>query len=238
MKLSTKTRKLAVHIALAAILPALAACGDDSGGEVSPPADPGGQSLGEAVLCGAVYLFSNGTSSCGSSSGSTTSGGSLYDSGAPAVPAEPNDQDSWLKIRISEIEPNNTLAMAQPASIPTPTAPHEYGGILITGAINDQVDLTDVYITTPSRSGDHGIFLCPDTLAGCGGYGRLDVYAAFFRVMDQDGTVLLTTQADELGKNSVQMHLDAGVVYYIEVNAGDTTGIDLPYKLYASETAR
>jgi len=44
-------------------------------------------------------------------------------------------------------------------------------------------------------------------------------------------------QADELGRNHVHMYIDAGIVYYLTVNAGDTMGVDLDYRLTVTQLA-
>lgn len=235
MTMSVKLRKTVTTVALAAILPALAACGGGGGGDDAPePTPSGGTSVGEFIICGVLFMLIDGA--CVPKSGSSSSSTPSEPPPSEPPPADETDRDTWTLTYITELEPNNDLATAQPAMIATPAAGDEYGGFLLHGTINDQSDLTDVYIVTPVRSAEYGFRLC-ERNNGCDGGGTVDVVAAFFRVLDQDGKVLLTTQADELGANRAIMRFDAGIVYYITINAGDTMAVDLSYKLSFLEVA-
>ena len=202
------------------MLTVLSACGGDEGAAPAP-ADTGGQSLGDAIVCVFLYILLNGE--CVSDSNN-----------APPTQPPPQDDENtgftpgtWCVGSMSELEPNDTLGNAQPVVFPFCAPLSEYVWVYIKGTLNDQSDIVDSYIMTVPASGDYQLSLC-QWADDC--YGR-DIYAAFFRVMDQDGHVLFTSQADELGYNNVDMYLDAGVVYYLTVNAGDTLGVDLGYRL-------
>ena len=220
MNIMTRTRKFVVCIVLVAMLPVLSACGGDDGAAPAP-ADTGGQSLGDAIVCVFLYILLNGE---------------CVEDPNNAPPTEPpaeDDGDTGSNPgtstigSMSELEPNDTLGNAQPVVFPVPAPMDEYVAIKINGTLNDLSDVVDSYILTVPASGDYRLSLCERELV-C---NRIDVYAAFFRVLDQDGSVLFTSEADELGRNVMQMYIDAGVVYYLTVNAGDTLGIDLDYKL-------
>jgi hypothetical protein len=219
-----KARKFVVSIVSFTMLVALTACGE---GEEQAPAATGGQSIGDVVACLLFYVWING--SCEPNP----------DNPPPVEPPpdtepEPNP-DTWSLTYIVDLEPNDTLDTAQPATIATRTPQDEYVGFIVRGTVNGQSDVTDAFIFTASVSRDYRFNLCQEN--GCAQSGDIDVNKAFYRVLDQDGTVLLTTQGDELSRNATHMHIDAGVVYYITVMAGDTMGLDLEYRLSIAEIA-
>jgi hypothetical protein len=223
----TRTRKFVVCIVLVAMLPVLSACGGDDGAAPAP-ADTGGQSLGDAIFCVFLYILVNGE--CVEDPNNAT----------PTEPPAEDDGDTGSNPgtstigSMSELEPNDTLGNAQPVVFPVPAPMDEYVAVKIYGTLNDLSDVVDSYILTVPASGDYRLSLC-ELETGCDQPRLMDVYAAFLRVMDQDGHVLFTSQADELGYNIVDMYLDAGVVYYLTVNAGDTLGVDLKYRLTISQ---
>ena len=224
MNIMTRTRKFVACIALVAMLPVLSACGGGGGGgdgEAPAPADTGGQSVGDAIVCVFLYILLNGE--CVPDPNSSP----------PIEPPPEDDGDTganpgtWSVGNMSELEPNDTLGNAQPVTFPTLAPLDEYVWVYIKGTLNDQSDVVDSYIMTVPASGDYSLALCHRE-DGC---NLIDVYTEFFRVLDQDGNVLFTSQADELGRNHVHMYMDAGIVYYLTINAGDTLGVDLDYKL-------
>jgi hypothetical protein len=64
----------------------------------------------------------------------------------------------------------------------------------------------------------------------------LDVGIAFLSVVDQFGTVLLSSQGDTVNRNVQKMSIDAGVLYYVMVVAEDTMNEDRDYNLTVVET--
>jgi hypothetical protein len=235
MNIFTSTRKANIIITLAGIL-SLAACGGEDGG-AAPAQDSGGMSVGAAIVCGFLFIFVDGA--CVPSSGSGSSSGGTQ---PPATGTSPTDDGSqstpptWTIGTVKEWEPNNTLGNAQPLNLPTPMSQDQNVGIYVTGTINDVNDLVDAYIVTVPVSKDYNFAIC-NRFLNCDGGNTADVWQIFFRVLDQDGNVLLTTQADEIGMNSATMYLDAGIVYYVTVHAGDTKTTDVPYRLGFVQTA-
>ena len=132
---------------------------------------------------------------------------------------------------IIEVEPNNDLSMANAASMPSRTKPENRVGFFTFSTINDMSDTVDAFAFTVTETRAFHINLCPPGDGpGCPTKG-LDVFTAFFRILDQSGNVLLTSQADELQGNIHSFTFDAGVLYYVTVLAGDTMTADVEYKL-------
>lgn len=226
MTIRNTIRNLTASLVMAAMV---AGCGGGDGG--GSPAD-GGTSLAQVALCLGLLIWVNGE--CVESSDEPASAAPFpitNDSSADAGPPADN-KDTWTLTYVVEVEPNDTMDMAQPARVATRTEQDEYVGFFARGMLNDQGDVTDVYVFTAEVSRDYRFNLrTPD------GGAPLDVYAAFFRVRDQGGNVLLTTQANELSQNHAIMPIDAGLPYYVELVAGDTVGADLDYRLSVAEVA-
>ena len=77
--------------------------------------------------------------------------------------------------------------------------------------------------------------LCPPEGSTCSDNSGIDTLTAFFRVLDQGGNVLLTSEADTDDGNSRHTTFDAGVLYYLTVDAGDTMGVTVDYRLFVYE---
>jgi hypothetical protein len=235
MKILTSVRKANVLIALAAAL-SLAACGGDDDG-AAPAEQSGGMSFGAAIICGFLFVFIDGGCVSESSSGSSSGGTQPLGVGTlPTVGGLDSTPPTSSISTVKELEPNNTLGTAQPINLPAPWPQDRKIGVYITGTISDVKDLVDTYIVTIPVSQDYNFSIC-NRFLNCDGDNTANVLQLFFRVLDQDGIVLLSTQADEIGMNTATMYLDAGIVYYITVHAGDTKTTDVPYRLSFVQTA-
>jgi len=136
-----------------------------------------------------------------------------------------------------DVEPNNSMSTAAAASFPTPLVPAQSVGFAVNGTINNLIDGVDTYAFTAARSRTFVFQLCasrnlcnPLTLGG-----SLDVAIAYFSVVDQSGTELLSSQGNTVGGNVQHMRVDAGVLYYVMVVAEDTKNEDRDYFLRVFE---
>jgi hypothetical protein len=132
-----------------------------------------------------------------------------------------------------EIEANNTLANANIMSYPTRSASITHIGWVANGSISDMMDDADYFSFTAPIGRDYTIRLCPPSGSPCSGTTGIDTLTAFFEMLDQDGNVLLSSQAAPT--NAYEMAIDAGVVYYVRVMAGDTMGSTVSYSFQAFE---
>ena len=57
----------------------------------------------------------------------------------------------------------------------------------------------------------------------------MDTSVAYFEVLDQNGTLLLSSQGDILAGNIQDVSINAGIVYYLAVFAEDTVGATQNY---------
>jgi hypothetical protein len=131
-----------------------------------------------------------------------------------------------------DVEPNDSISTASAASIPTPEVPEQRVGFLVNGTINTLTDGVDTYAFTAARSRTF-VFALTDRDP----HGILDVAIAYYSVVDQFGTVLLSSQGDTLFGNGQQlMQIDAGVLYYVMVVAEDTVNEEQKYTLRVSES--
>lgn len=236
MNIFSHLRKTNVAILLAASL-SLAACGGGDG-DAAPAQDSGGTSLGEVIICAFLFVLVDGA--CVSSSGGGSSSGVSQPGDIGSLPAfgglDSSDLPTWTIGTVDELEPNNTLGNAQPLNLPTPYPQEAKVGIYVHGNISDTSDLVDTYIITVPVSQDYNFSIC-NRFLNCDGGNTADVFQMFFRLLDQDGNVLLSTQADEIGMNTATMYLDAGIVYYVTIHAGDTRTTSVPYRLGFVQTA-
>ncbi len=135
----------------------------------------------------------------------------------------------------SEVEPNDSIAMADPVTVPTPSPTDDFVGFQVNGTINNLTDGVDTFSFTAARTRMYSIKLCPSTCSGIGRGGSLDVAIAYFDVLDQSGNVLLSSQGDNIVGNNREINIDAGVLYYIMVLAEDTMNAAQAYSLHAVE---
>jgi hypothetical protein len=132
-----------------------------------------------------------------------------------------------------ELESNDTLANANAMSYPTRSSSITHVGWVARGSIDDLNDHVDYFVFTAPLSRDYIIRLCPPTGSPCNGTTGFDTLTVFFELLDQDGNVLLSSQA--MPTNAYEMAIDAGVVYYLRVMAADTMGATVTYNFQAFE---
>jgi len=133
-----------------------------------------------------------------------------------------------------EIEPNDSIAMADPITLPTPTHTDNYIGFQITGTISELTDSVDTFSFTSERIRTFDIDLCD----GCGNKlqsSNLAVSVIYFDVLDQTGNVLLSTRRDFWNGNHQEIDIAAGALYYIMVIAQDTGNKSQDYTLHVVE---
>ena len=94
-----------------------------------------------------------------------------------------------------------------------------------------------MFAFTPNQTRNYNLALCPPNSGICNRDTGIDTLTAFFRVLDQDGNVLLTSEADTVNGNRHGMTLNAGVLYYITVDAGDTMGVTVGYRIFVYEAS-
>jgi len=141
---------------------------------------------------------------------------------------------------VFDVEPNNSISAASVASFPTPYFPEQVVGFFVRGTINNLTDGIDTYAFTAARSRTFAFGLCSSREDPCSiplhADRSLDVGIAFLSVVDQFGTVLLSSQGDTVNRNVQKMSIDAGVLYYVMVVAEDTMNEDRDYNLTVVET--
>ena len=236
--MSTNTKrcnKFAV-LALSAGALALAGCGDESEGKSKNSSDAGA-SIGAGLLCFAIVLTS-GDDECftaavsggsGSGSGGTGSGGGGTGGGQSQPSA---DQTVYFK-RAHELEPNDDLINANVPQFPYRANANEKTGWYAEGAINDSSDTRDVFALTARRDYRYRIELCPPGHGSCIPDIGIDPLTVFWRLLDYDGNEITSSQGDY--SNREYVNLNAGLMYYIVVDAGDTMGARVGYRLYVHE---
>jgi len=222
----------------------LGGCGssDDSGGD--------GCNLGLAIFtlglgCIAQDLgipVTYGSGSSADSNPTTTAPPPEPPTAAP--PSVGSAEDSPLiSFEAFDLEPNDHVATASAASFPSPLVPEQSVGFFVNGNINNRpygansYDVIDTYAFTAARSRTFVFQLCaarnlcnPLTLGG-----SIDVAIAYFSVVDQSGTVLLTSRGNTVNGNVQHLHVDAGVLYYVAVTAEFDVLEEQEYRLQVFE---
>ena len=132
-----------------------------------------------------------------------------------------------------ELEPNDTPSAANVMRYPSRSGTTTHVGWQARGSVSDAADVIDYYIFTAPLSRDYVLRLCPNTASTCHGTTGLDTRTAFLDLLDSDGNILLSSQA--AGTNAYEVAIDAGVVYYVRILAGDTSGDYVAYDLQAFE---
>ena len=240
--ISKRLKQLTILVLSTCVL-VLAGCGggDDEGGHSSVAnSSNGGFSLGAALLCTALVL-TTGDDSCvtaavsgsSSSSSSGSSGGSVSSGGSSSPPPSAADNNIYLAAN-NEMEPNNELINANIPQYSSRPDPSDQTGWIVNGSANDFNDTRDAFALTPHRAFRYWIALCPPgDVTACYGPVGMDPVTLFWRLLDQDGNEIASSQGTDSNKTLVT--LEAGVLYYIVVDAGDTMGVNVQYKLKAFE---
>jgi hypothetical protein len=242
----------------------LSACGDEgNGGSSRSNSKDTGLSIGGVLLCIAVVLVS-GNDSCassagsgsGGSSGSGSSGGTSYGGTGPggsgsggtgsggtgssggsgsgsSTPPVLNNPSAVASV--DEIEPNNDLMNSQVPQPATVSDPNLQTGWSINGSANDIDDTRDAFALTPRRAYMYRISLCPPGERACENHHGMDTLTLFWRLLDQDGNEITSSQGS--WTNKAHLMLDAGLMYYVVIDAGDTMGASVDYKFYVYESS-
>jgi len=174
-------------------------------------------SVGDLVehLCINVAI-EQAVSGGGSSGGTSTSGNDA--NGTPLVINE-----------YSEYEPNSSLNNANPMPFPVTDAATN-AGIRVVAVVHDTDDVSDFFVITPNRSGTYELSIrtgnAPFTATA---------ESVYLMVYDQSQTTIDSTPVgvDELLQLNV--HLNAGLAYYVEVHGYETYSIHYAYTLTIAE---
>ena len=230
--------KKLMDVLVLAVFTLAAGCGGGGGDE--PSSTDGGDSLGATLVTCIIVTLATGQAGCGSSGSSpptsSTPPSSTPPSSTPPPPATPPSSVSQLALRRNvELEPNDDLAKANLPSFAARKTPDTKIGWIAVGTINDLTDITDAFAFTPSQTHKYTLVLCPPAGSTCSSSSQIDTLTAFFRVLDQDGNVLLTSEADTIDGNRRHATFDAGVLYYVTVDAGDTMGVAVDYRIFVHE---
>ncbi len=235
-----RTLKNLIYGTILAILPLFAGCGGGGGEGDSGSTDNNDSPGTNPIACVIVFLLSGGTACAPSSNSSTPTSSS--DSSSLASIASSSSQSAQasagpLLQENEELEPNGDIGNANLPSYPARTSTDQEIGWYVVGSINDLTDITDAFAFTPMQTREYVLALCPPEGSTCDGNTGIDTLTAFFRVLDQDGKVLLTSEADTDNGNQHRTTLDAGVLYYLTVDAGDTMGVTVDYRLFVYEAS-
>jgi hypothetical protein len=224
-----------MRVAALAVVLMVAGCGGgggDDGGDGGDSGSTGGNdnSPTNPVVC-FILILATGDTNC------TQSGNSAPPSSPPpSSSTAPTSAGAALVLRPNgEFEPNGDLANANLPASPTRSSPDQEIGWYVDGSIDEINDVTDSFAFTPNQTRQYDLALCPPESSICDRNTGIDTLTAFFRVLDQDGNVLLTSQADTVNGNKHRMTFDAGVLYYVTVDAGDTMGSIVGYRLFVYE---
>ena len=225
-----RTLKNLFRVAVLAVFSLIAGCGG-GGDDPSPsPPDDNDAPGTHPIICIIVFLATGGTT-CGDSSDSSPQSSALH----PSAPPAPSSSSGPLLHANKEFEPNGELANANLPSSATRNTSDQTVGWVVAGSINDVTDITDAFAFTPNQTRGYYLSLCPPEGSTCSGNSGIDTLTAFFRVLDQDGNVLLTSEANTDDGNRHRTTFNAGVLYYLTVDAGDTMGVTVGYRLFVYE---
>jgi hypothetical protein len=209
-----------------AIFTLVAACG--GGGDDASAANDSTPGI-NPVVCILVFLATGGTA-CSNSSDAP-----------PEISQAKLATPHWLSESAVqshiEFEGGPDLGNANLPTFAIRKADGEKIGWSGVGSVNDLSDITDPYAFTPPQTSDYHIVLCPPVGSNCDGSGGLDSLTTFFRVLDQGGNVLQSSEANTLDGNAVVTRFDAGVMYYVTVDAGDTMGAVIDYQIFVVEAS-
>ena len=135
----------------------------------------------------------------------------------------------------SEVEPNDSIAVANALTMPIHSATADYVGTGALGDITELTDTADFFSFTAAREHEFTIKLCDSICTGFDASDTLDVSIAYFEVLDQSGTLLMSSQGDLAAGNFQTISIDAGVLYYLGVFPEDTVGASQDYVVSAVE---
>ena len=227
---SQTKRTARLFLAAIAAAPLMTACGgEEEGGKSSNQQDDNGFNI---VGCVAGLFIAQNDSYCGTSG--TSGGGS--ETNTPSSGSGTNTPpSSGGTIRILgqyEIEPNNDVLNANPASFSSSTDGQV--GFKVDAHISDVDDHHDYFTFVRPRTRDLRFQLCPPDQMICENSDQIDTLTTYFDILDHDGNVLASTQAAD--SNVKVLRIDAGISYYVRVTAGDTMATTVGYTLTVYET--
>jgi hypothetical protein len=136
---------------------------------------------------------------------------------------------------LSEFEPNDSLAQAESQTMPVPGASADYVGFGVFGGVNDSIDAADYFLFTAHRDHVFTVQMCESFCDPVGQGQRIDTSVAYFEVLDQTGTLLMSSQGDISPGNYQEISITAGLVYYLVVFAEDTVSASEAYYVEAIE---
>ena len=113
--------------------------------------------------------------------------------------------------------------------MPEPSPGTDYVGFGVLGDVNDLVDVADYFLFTAHRDHAFTVRLCPSFCDPVGGGPYIDTSVAYFEVLDQTGTLLLSSQGDIEAGNDQVIQITGGLVYYLAVFTEDTVGATQSY---------
>lgn len=233
MPANTGCKNMLVPAALLAILPLVHGCGGGDG-EEDETATPLIDNTSGRFVCYSWTAYYEDPATCGGALTSTGSGNATPPPTGPGDDTTPPPPGSGIAALVNdELEPNNSRANANVMGYPTRSGSITHIGWSANGSISDTDDAVDYFSFTAPMSRDYTLRLCPPSGSACHGTTGLDTLTAFFELLDQDGTVLLSSQA--AAGNSYAMPIDAGVAYYVRILAGDTMGAAVNYSFQAFE---
>ena len=235
MNTKSNSLKRLMILALSACALGLAGCGEDDDNKSSSSNSGGGGSVGGFLFCVAVVLTS-GDDSCAtnavSGSGGSGSSGSSGSTGSGDSTSTSSNNTVHFE-RAWEYEPNNDLINANVPLFPTRSNYDDKTGWYLEGKVDDVNDTRDAFALTPRRAFRYRIELCPPGHGSCIPDIGMDPLTIFWRLFDHDGNEITSSQA--ASSNRQYVNLEAGLMYYVVVDAGDTMGTRVGYRLYVHE---
>ena len=160
----------------------------------------------------------------------------------PGIGGPPGGPPGGIAIRVaisgrSETEPNDSLSMADPHTLPTLAPDVDFVGFEVVGIVTPGTDVSDFFSFTASRSHDFTVSLCAEFLCFPQDLSEtVDVSNAYLEVFDQSGVSLISTRGDLVAGNNREMFVNAGIIYYIAVHAEDALAVTQEYYLVVMET--
>jgi hypothetical protein len=127
----------------------------------------------------------------------------------------------------------NAVSGSGGSGSPTRSNYDDKTGWYLEGKVDDVNDTRDAFALTPRRAFRYRIELCPPGHGSCIPDIGMDPLTIFWRLFDHDGNEITSSQA--ASSNRQYVNLEAGLMYYVVVDAGDTMGTRVGYRLYVHE---
>ncbi len=232
---SSTTGRASKILILAAMAVLVVGCGGGDGDEPAArnTTSSGGSSLVDFLYGVGCFLVTNGQSGC-------------LEDNEPTQPYVPvvNEPSPLVLSEVFDYWSNDSLSTATGAYFPTPLVPDQKIGFYVNGRLDNLTDGVDTFAFTAARSRTFTFRICRLDSTTADGYcnlsssrGTLDVAIAYFSVLDQYGTVLLSSQGNTVNGNILHMRIDAGVLYYVMViDEGDANKYNYGLRVFESIT--